>query len=250
MTVVVTGGTGGLGREIMAAYAARGIEAQSASRRTGFDLTTGVGVPEALRDADVVVHAATHKVKYRRVDLDGTRRMIAALSELGRRPHLVYISIVGCDQNPQSYYRAKTACEIALRRSGLPVTVVRATQFHDLVYQLTSIARWPLAVAPGWLDIQPCERRWVAERVVESASAVPPDGFARVADLAGPERLTVPDAVTATCRHRGRRVPRMLSLPVVGAALAAMAAGTNLPGPAAELGGRSYPDWLAEQHAD
>jgi dTDP-4-dehydrorhamnose reductase len=59
MTVVVTGGAGGLGREIVAAYAARGVEARSASRRTGFDLATGAGVRETLRDAEVVVHAAT-----------------------------------------------------------------------------------------------------------------------------------------------------------------------------------------------
>jgi uncharacterized protein YbjT (DUF2867 family) len=44
--------------------------------------------------------------------------MIATLSELGRRPHLVYVSIVGCDQNPFPYQRTKTACEIALRESG------------------------------------------------------------------------------------------------------------------------------------
>src|SRR6478609_3130257 len=198
MTVVVTGGAGGLGREIMAGYAARGLEARSASRRTGFDLATGAGVREALSDADVVVHVATSPSHYRVVDLGGTRRMIATLSELGRRPHLVYVSIVGCDRIPFRYYRTKTACEMALLESGLPVTVVRATQFHDLIYRLTSIARWPIAVVPGKVVVQPCERRWLADRVVEIALGEAPEGFTRATDLAGPERLTVPEAVTET----------------------------------------------------
>ena len=247
MTVVVTGGAGGLGREIMAEYTARGVEARSASRRTGFNLATGAGLLETLREADVVVHAATSSLHYRQVDLAGTHRIIGTLSELGRRPHLVYVSIVGCDQTPFPYQTTKSACEIALRESGLPVTVVRATQFHDLIYRLTSIARWPLAVVPGKVAVQPCERRWVAERAVEIALAEAPEGYVRATDLAGPERLTVPEAVTETCRHRGRRAPRTVSLPVVGGTLAAYAAGTNLPGADAVLGGRSYTDWLVEQ---
>ena len=82
-----------------------------------------------LHGAECVVHAASHRLRYRRVDLDGTRRMIKILANRPAPPHVVYISIVGCDHPPR-FYRAKYACELVLERSKLPVTVVRATQFH------------------------------------------------------------------------------------------------------------------------
>jgi uncharacterized protein YbjT (DUF2867 family) len=66
------------------------------------------------------------------VNLDGTRRIIKILADRPAPPHVVYVSIVGCDCNPFRYYRAKYASELALERSKLPVTVVRATQFHTL----------------------------------------------------------------------------------------------------------------------
>ncbi len=133
--MVVTGGNGGLGSELVAELRSGGAEVVPASRRTGFDLATGVGVADVLADADVIVHAATN-LRFRRVDLNGTRRMVQILADAGRRPHVIYVSIVGCDLNPYPYYRAKHACEIVLRKSGLPVTVVRATQFHTLIAAL------------------------------------------------------------------------------------------------------------------
>ena len=78
-------------------------------------------------------------------------------------PHLIYISIVGCDRNPYPYYRAKYACELVLERSGLPVTVVRATQFHTLVAAIAgAVSHGPVALVPP-ISFQSCDHRWVAE---------------------------------------------------------------------------------------
>jgi len=109
MAVVVAGGTGGLGSELVPELTARGTDVIQASRRTGFDLATGKGVAEVLSSAEVIVHAASHPLRYRRVDLDGTRRIIQLANDAGHRPHIVYVSIVGCDRNPYQYYRAKWA---------------------------------------------------------------------------------------------------------------------------------------------
>jgi uncharacterized protein YbjT (DUF2867 family) len=246
MAVVVAGGTGGLGSELVPELTARGANAVPASRRTGFDLATGKGVPEVLADADVVVHAARHPFRYRQVDLDGTRLMIRLLKDAGRSPHLVYVSIVGCDRNPYPYYRAKWACEIVLRKSGLPVTVVRATQFHNLVATAAGVARWPVAIAPPNAASQPCERRWVAQQVADIICGPAPDGYRRATDLAGPDVITVPEAIRLVCEKEGRRIPHLLTLPKVGSWLSAFAARTNLPGADVVIGGMSFTDWLRE----
>lgn len=244
--MVVTGGNGGLGSELVAQLRSGGAEVVPASRRTGFDLATGVGVADMLADADVIVHAATN-LRFRRVDLNGTRRMVQVLTDAGRRPHVIYVSIVGCDLNPYPYYRAKHACEIVLRKSGLPVTVVRATQFHTLIAALAGVARWPLAIVPPNAAAQPADRRWVAQQLADIVLGPVPDGYRRAADLAGPEVITVPEAVRLVCQHHGRRIPRLISLPAAGGMLASFAARTNLPGADVVTGGRRFADWLATQ---
>lgn len=244
--MVVTGGNGGLGSELVAELRSGGAEVVPASRRTGFDLATGVGVADMLDDADVIVHAATN-LRFRRVDLNGTRRMVQVLTDAGRRPHVIYVSIVGCDLNPYPYYRAKHACEIVLRKSGLPVTVVRATQFHTLIAALAGVARWPLAIVPPNAAAQPADRRWVAQQLADIVLGPVPDGYRRAADLAGPDVITVPEAVRLVCQHHGRRIPRLISLPAAGGMLASFAARTNLPGADVVTGGRRFADWLATQ---
>ena len=78
-------------------------------------------------------------------------------------PHLIYVSIVGCDRNPYPYYRAKYACELVLERSGLPVTVVRATQFHTLVAAIAgAVSHGPVALVPP-ISFQSIDHRWLAE---------------------------------------------------------------------------------------
>ncbi|HEV2930205.1 MAG TPA: NAD(P)H-binding protein, partial [Propionibacteriaceae bacterium] len=216
----------------------------AASRRTGVDLRTGEGLRRVLQGVDVIVHAASHPVRYRKVDLDGTRRIIQILRDRSDPPHLVYISIVGCDRNPYPYYRAKYACELVLERSGLPVTVVRATQFHTLVTALARIfGRGPLSVQPQ-MSFQSCDTLWVADRMVETALAEPPPGYLRAADLAGPERTTLGEAVDLVRQTEGKPLPRTITLPAVGGVLKAFAQGTNLPGPDAVIGGPGYREWL------
>lgn len=248
MNVVVTGGSGSLGREVVARLRRQQVRTVAASRRTGVDLATGDGLPEVLADADVVVHLATN-VRFRRVDLDGTRRIVEILRRRADPPPLVYLSIVGCDRNPFPYYRAKYACELVLERSGLPVTVVRATQFHTLLRFVGEFsARSPVAVAPKDLAFQSCDPRWVADELVELVLADAPSGYRRTNDLAGPERTTFAEVVELGRRAAGKVPAQLLTLPAVGGTLRAFAAGANLPGPDAKVGGVGYRAWLTDQH--
>jgi uncharacterized protein YbjT (DUF2867 family) len=246
VTVVVTGGAGELGRAVIAALADRGQPALPASRRTGVDLETGARVRSVLAEAETVVHCASHPLRSRKVDLEGTRRMIDSLRDLGRRPHLIYISIVGVDRIRYPYYRAKYATEIALRRSNLPVTVVRATQFHSLIATLARAFRiGSIAFAPAGFRSQPVDVEAVADRLADLALQPAPSGFTRTPDLAGPAVLRLDDAIALVARHDGRHVPRTIALPSVGGALADFAAGGNLPDSEADVRGGNFSAWLA-----
>ena len=248
MSIVVTGGAGQLGRVVIASLAERGQPALPASRRTGVDLSTGARLRTVLADADVVVHCASHPVKAREVDLDGTRRMIDILDDLGRRPHLVYVSIVGVAHVRYPYYRAKYATEIALQRSGLPVTVVRATQFHSLLVTLSrTFTVGSTAFVPSGFRSEPVDVAAVAERLAETALGPPPTGFVRAPDVAGPERLGLREAVDEVARHDGRATPRKITLPAWGGALRDFAAGGNLPGLDVVRIGPTFRAWLAAE---
>src|SRR4051794_6980079 len=130
--VLVTGGTGVLGRHVVSLARERGHDVRVLSRRPGAgthvgDLATGAGVAEAARGAELVVHAASDTRRLGRSDLEQTRRLLAAARDAR---HLLFISIVGIDAIPYAYYRRKLACERAVAASGVPHTTLRATQFH------------------------------------------------------------------------------------------------------------------------
>ena len=241
----MTGGRGLLGTAVVRRLEGRGATVTVASRRTGVDLATGEGLEAALRGADCVVHAATHRVRHRRVDLDGTRRMIKVLTSRSAPPHIIYVSIVGCDRIPQRYYRVKYACELVLERSKLPVTVVRATQFHTLITEIAStVTIGPLAFVPRGMSFQPSDHRWIAAELADLALAAAPAGYRRAADRAGPERVSLAEAVGFIRANDGKPVPRLMALPTLGGTLRAYEAGANLPDAGAKIGGTSFREFL------
>ena len=145
MRVVVTGGRGNLGREVMRALTERGHQPVNASRRSGVDVRSGAGLDAVLKRADAVVHTADtlRPWEFRAVTLGGTQRLADALAALDRRVPLVYISIVGVDRSPYAYYRMKHAAELAIRERPIAATVVRATQFHSLAAAMVGMRPGP-----------------------------------------------------------------------------------------------------------
>ena len=253
MRIVVVGGLGDLGLRVVRELADRGHAVSSASRRTGVDLRTGAGLRDAFAGVDAVVHCATDPTRSRAVDVAGTRLLVDAVTQEGLRrsapaPHVVSVSIVGCDRVPYGYYRSKMASEQVLEHSGIPATVVRATQFHALAAFMAKLLRLgPLGLSVGDLRLQPVDIDWVAARLADHAEGPSPAGLARATDLAGPAASSLDGLQALVAQHDDRAAPRPLRIPPVGAAMRAVSSGALLPSPAAELGGRSFADWLAEQ---
>jgi uncharacterized protein YbjT (DUF2867 family) len=251
MKIVVLGGRGLLGSEVVRRLEGRGATVTAVSRRTGVDLVTGNGLEAALEGVDCVIHSATSRLRYRRVDLDGTRRLAAMLANRPSTgsgsvpPHVIYVSIVGCDRIPQGYYRVKSACELIWRRSQLPVTVVRATQFHTLLVEIAqAVTLGPIAVVAQDMTFQPCDHHWIAAQLADIALGPTPSGFQRAADLAGPEQISLAEAVSLLRAENGKAAPRLIRLPAIGATPHAFQAGANLPAVDAKIGGASFRDFL------
>jgi uncharacterized protein YbjT (DUF2867 family) len=211
--VLVTGGSGTLGRAVVRRLLDGGEQVRALSRRprpargaetwhTG-DLATGEGLAEAVRDVDVIVHCATDVRRPAR-DLTGTANLISAAHASGS-PRLVYISIVGIDRVPLPYYKRKLAVEGIVERSGLPWTTLRATQFHDLARAILSLAaKLPVMPVLAGMSLQPVDVTDVAERLAQLAAA-PAAG--RVADMGGPQVRPMKDLARAYLTAAGKRRP-------------------------------------------
>src|SRR2546426_8566677 len=197
--ILVTGGTGDLGSKLVERFVAKGETVRVLSRRAPpteattewaqGDMETGAGLGEAVKGADVVVHAATGGGTRAKADAPGARNLVEACKEAAT-PHFFYISIVGIERIPLGYYKAKLECERLIETSGVPWSNLRATQFHALMDGfLRMFSRVPLVLPiPKSFKFQPIETGEVADRMVEDAAKGP---VGRLPDIGGAEALTV-----------------------------------------------------------
>ncbi|MET7770160.1 SDR family oxidoreductase [Nocardia sp. NPDC005366] len=225
-TVLITGGTGALGTRIVDRLRRDGHQLRVLSRRAGAgthlgDLNTGAGVAEAAAGADLIVHAATDSRRLRCPDPVQTEHLLRAV---GDARHLLYISIVGIDQIPFRYYRGKLACERLIADSGVPYTILRATQFHELLAAaIGAAARLPLAPLPLDFRFQPVATADVATRIAELLDGEP---VGTAADFGGPEVLTLGQLVEIwRAAHGGPR--RTVRIPLPGRIAGGFRRGVN-----------------------
>lgn len=195
MNVLVTGGTGALGHEVIRRMRESGHRPRILSRRPGADddwvqsdLVTGLGLEQAVHGIDAIVHAASdpmHPRRYRATDVLGTRRLLTAAREAGVK-HAVYVSIVGMEGVAFPYYRSKLAAEAVVRENFVPWSILRATQFHTLMeIFLDGLSKLPgLAAVPFKWQFQPVDTTEVAARLVDIVTAEPAGMHL---DFGGPE---------------------------------------------------------------
>jgi uncharacterized protein YbjT (DUF2867 family) len=242
--VLVTGATGTLGVPTVSRLRAAGHEVRALSRRTGpglvtGDLVTGAGLDAALDGVGTVLHLARG-----REDVLAAEHLVAAAGAAGVA-HLVAISIVGVDEIPLGYYRPRVAIEGLVTASGVPFTIVRATQFHGFVERFFTAQRFsPVLVVPT-LSVQPIAVEEVAERLVALAGAEP---AGRVPDIGGPAARPLREFAVEWRRAAGVRRP-IVPVTLPGRTFRALAAGHGLvPGPA--FGRTTFEEHLAARYAE
>ena len=218
--VLVTGGTGMLGRHLVPELVRRGHEvrvvarhaatvAEGAELRLG-DVRTGDGLRAAFEDVDIVIHAATSPRRgARKTEVLGVRNTIDALAK--SNGHLIYVSIVGVDRHRLPYYKAKWEAEQVVESSSVPWTIQRATQFHDLLDLFLS---YPLFVKTPNLAFQVVDTAEVAARL---ADLVDTKAAGRVPDFGGPEVLGIDELASSRREITGRRA-RLVRVPRFGPA--------------------------------
>lgn len=248
--VLVTGAGGTLGRRLVGELARRGHEVVAATTREGapdrlatiryvrIDLTTGSGLEQATENVDTVVHSATGPARAREVDLGGLRRLI----DIAPQAHVVYPGIVGCDLIPTQYYRIKTETEELLAASGAPWTILRATQFHQLIwFWYATASRKPFLLIPAETRYQVIDPLEVARRLVDLVEAGPQG---RVEDMGGPFAYETIDLARSCLTAVGskRRIVDYNKGGIVGAALRA---GANLT--PNRSGGQTWNDFVERQ---
>ncbi|MGV9765975.1 SDR family oxidoreductase [Micromonospora tulbaghiae] len=243
--ILVTGGTGTIGRHVVPLLRAAGHPVRVLSRRGGrsgdgvthvtADLLSGVDLDHAVRGVSTVLHLA-----------GGAKGDDRATAHLVRAAvtHLVHISVTGADRVPLAWTRSKLDAERAVADSGIPWTVLRAAQVHDLVFtMLTAMTRLPLVPVPGGLRLQPVDAAEVAARLAELTLGAP---AGLVPDLAGPDTYGIGDLLTGYLAATGKRRAR-LPVRLPGRAGRAYREGANLARPGAARGVRTWTDFLADR---
>lgn len=248
--ILVTGGTGALGREVVPRLLNAGYTVRMMSRRApkpGEDvdvawaqasLEDGTGLAEAVAGTDVVLHLASSPVK-RQVDIEGTGRLLEHARAAGVE-HFVYISIVGIDQISFSYYKSKLAAEQLIEKSSVPWTILRATQFHSLIDRLLNgIIRLPIAFVPTYWQFQTISEHEVSEYLVAAIQQGP---SGHLPDIGGPEVQRLDEMARQWLAARGMSRP-MVHLPIPGGLSTGFRKGLNTT-PHNNVGKITWKEWL------
>lgn len=243
--ILVTGGTGNIGRHTVPLLCAQGRDVRILSRHTHpaesgveyveGDMVKGLGLAEALDGVETVLHLAGGA----KGDDVAAQNLVAAAHRAGVR-HLVLISVVGAGRMPIGYFRMKAAAEEAFESSGIPFTVLRVAQLHDFALPMVKVLS-RMRIAPRGLRFESVGVDEVSARLAELTLASP---AGRVSDLAGPQVREIAEMVRAFDGAR-ERLHRLLPIRVPGAIGRAYRAGDNLAEGAVVRGQVTWEEFLA-----
>jgi uncharacterized protein YbjT (DUF2867 family) len=245
MKITVMGATGLIGKSVVAALSEAGHQTVAASRRSGVDVLTGEGLAEALSGADVLVDV-TNSPSFdddpvMQFFTTATRNLVDA-AQSANVGHYVALSVVNCDGLPESgYMRAKVVQEKIITESGLPYSIVRATQFDEFAEDITASMTVGDEVRVPDALIQLIAAADVAAEVARVAQVDPVNG---VVNIGGPERLRFADMANLVVAHQGSSAPVIVD-PSVAYFGTPVTETSLVTGDDAVLAPTRFEDWLA-----
>ncbi|GIG65840.1 SDR family oxidoreductase [Phytomonospora endophytica] len=250
-TFAVAGATGRLGRHVVDVLTERGHEVVPMSRATGVDVITGDGLVEALTGVDVIIDCASRRGPDQEAAAEFFRTAARNMHEAGWKAGaglIVVASIIGADKATTGFLAAQQVHEEAHLDASLPVRVLRAAQFHELVGQLLEWRQGDVAHVPA-LPSRLVSARTAAEALADLATDPDaPNGHTPgtpFPEIAGPREETMSEVAELLGTRIGVRV-----VPVDAAAFPdgdLAAEGAFLPGPHARLAGPGFREWLDAQ---
>jgi len=251
MRIAIVGGTGTVGKHIASELAARGHEVRVLSRSSPefpVDLTSGEGLAAALAGCDVAVDASrtpsSSSKRAAQIHVDGSRILLAAEQADGIGHH-VCISIVGCDLVPFGYYKVKTEQEHIVEQGPVPYSIVRATQFHELMTGVLAVAgKYHVLPAPT-IQLQTVAAKEVASAVADVATGQPVQG---IVEVAGPQTLLASD-VARTWKSVTGTAAVIVPFPIPGKFGRGLRDGVLTTDKPDIRGTITFAEWLAEQQA-
>jgi uncharacterized protein YbjT (DUF2867 family) len=249
MKIVVIGGSGLIGSQVVRSLNERSHEALAASPSSGVNSLTGDGLDQALRGADVLVDVTNSPSFEDTAVLDffttSTRNLLEAEAAAGVRHH-VALSVVGADRTDQSgYLRAKVAQEQLISGSPIPHTIVRATQFFEFAGAIADEATHGKTVRLSPAFIQPIAASDVASAVVTAALGDPVTGLV---EIGGPEKFRFEEFVREYLRSTGDQRD-VVSDPAARYFNALLDDDTIVPGGSATIYRTRFADWLRRQRS-
>lgn len=249
--VAVAGATGRVGRHVVEALREAGHQAVPIARSAGVDVITGDGLAAALAGVDSVVDAATGPSPEQQPATEfftvAARNLQEAARQRGVR-RMIVVSIIGCDRFAGGYEAAKTAHERAHAAGPVPVEILRAAQFHELVSQMVEWGTAGDVCYVPRMRIRPIAARSVGHALAGLAvGAGLPGAFAGstgapVTEIAGPRVENLTDLAALLVGTRGDPVKiEGVSDPATAGLYENEAL---LPGPGAVIAGPAFAEWL------
>ena len=246
MKIVVIGGTGLIGSKLVPILKANGHEAVTASPKTGVNTLTGEGLAGALKGAQVIVDVSNSPSFEDQPVMDFFKTSTANLIKYGAEAgvkHFVALSVVGTQRLSESgYFRAKIVQENLIKESGLPYSIVQATQFFEFVKSIPDFSMQGGKVHLAPVLFQPIASEDVAKAMYRVSIGTPVNG---TVEIAGPEKFRFDELIRLDLKARGdsREVVTDPNAPYSGARLSER---TIVPEDNAKLGEIRFEDWSAQ----
>lgn len=253
MNIAVAGATGRVGRHAVDLLKDGGHDVVPISRSTGVDVITGEGLAQALADVEVVIDATSGPSPDQAAATEFFTKAARNLQETGTRvgvQRIVVVSIIGIDRFRAGYMAAKVAHEKAMMTGPIPISILRAAQFHESVSQIVDWGRQGDVSYVPKMRTQLVAARSVAETLVEltinpASAPAPGSTGAPILEIAGPRAENLVDMAMRLVTKRGDRVRIEGVSNPTDPDQALYESGGLLPGPKAIIAGPTFEKWLA-----